>query len=185
MMMWLIGISAFAAGIAIGIVSAGKLGRTDPARICELERQLDALQRRHDSYRASVSEHFSTTAELVQNMTESYRDVYQHLAGGAQNLCSEEVAGKMLPGRDQSLFDEGEKQNSARDSEVGDGSSASQGGRGNASGNEVGGENREQASGQPEEPPKDYAPRWEPRRPGALSEDFGLDKPDRKAEHND
>lgn len=185
MMMWLIGIAAFAIGIAIGIVSAGKLGRTDPARIRELERQLDALQRRHDSYRSSVSEHFSTTAELVQNMTESYRDVYQHLAGGAQNLCSEEVAGKMLPGRDQSLFEEGEKQDSARSSDGADGNSANRGRREEDSGNGVRGENRAQASEQADEPPKDYAPRWEPRRPGALSEDFGLDKTDRKAEHND
>ncbi len=106
-MMWLIGIGALAVGVIIGVVSAGKLGRTDTARIQELEKQLDALQHRYDSYRASVSEHFSTTAELIHNMTESYRDVYQHLAGGAQKLCSEEVADKMLPGREESpLFNE-------------------------------------------------------------------------------
>lgn len=106
-MMWLIGIGALAVGVIIGVISAGKLGRTDTARIQELEKQLDALQHRYDSYRTSVSEHFSTTAELIHNMTESYRDVYQHLAGGAQKLCSEEVADKMLPGREESpLFNE-------------------------------------------------------------------------------
>jgi len=29
------------------------------------------------------------TSELVQEMTRSYRDVYEHLASGAQNLCGD------------------------------------------------------------------------------------------------
>jgi hypothetical protein len=31
------------------------------------------------------------TSELVQEMTQSYRAVYEHLAAGAQHLCSDEL----------------------------------------------------------------------------------------------
>ena len=45
------------------------------------------------------------TAELVQHMTESYKEVYQHLATGAQDLCSIEVASKLLPASTDAVFD--------------------------------------------------------------------------------
>src|SRR5690606_41654974 len=41
------------------------------------------------------SSHFSTTAELFHNLTDSYRSVYQHLASGAQDLCPEPVANRL------------------------------------------------------------------------------------------
>ena len=48
------------------------------------------------------------TAELVQHMTESYKEVYQHLASGAQDLCSNEVAGKLLPAETDAVFESNE-----------------------------------------------------------------------------
>jgi uncharacterized protein len=45
------------------------------------------------------------TAELVHHMTESYREVYQHLATGAQDLCPREVASKMLPTDTDAVFE--------------------------------------------------------------------------------
>jgi len=41
----------------------------------------------------------------VQHMTESYRDVYQHLASGAQDLCSSDVANKLLPTESDAVFE--------------------------------------------------------------------------------
>jgi uncharacterized membrane-anchored protein YhcB (DUF1043 family) len=38
-------------------------------------------------------------------MTESYKEVYQHLATGAQDLCSTEVASKLLPASTDAVFD--------------------------------------------------------------------------------
>ena len=38
-------------------------------------------------------------------MTESYRDVYQHLASGAQDLCPTEVANKLLPAESDAVFE--------------------------------------------------------------------------------
>ncbi len=139
-MVWLIALACLAAGTVLGVVIAGRLGNSSPARISELESQLEAMREKHDTYRDSVSDHFGTTAELIQQMTDSYRDVYQHLASGAQDLCTEDVAGKMLPATEEKLF-----HNSQPNTES--------------------------------EPPKDYAARKDPARAGALSEEFGLEKP--------
>ena len=69
-MLWLTGIGFLAIGIAIGYFLAGRVNN-NPTKITELEQQLQDLQRANSRYRDEVSEHFSTTAELVQQMTES------------------------------------------------------------------------------------------------------------------
>ncbi|MDO8273335.1 MAG: DUF1043 family protein [Gammaproteobacteria bacterium] len=102
-MLWLTAIVCLAAGVAIGFVLAGRVN-TNPARITELEKNLQDLERTHSRYKDEVSEHFSVTAELVQQMTDSYRDVYQHLASGAQDLCTGEVANKLLPASREGAF---------------------------------------------------------------------------------
>jgi len=102
-MVWVIGFICLATGAAAGFFLANRVN-TSPARISELEQQLQDLQRSHARYKDEVSEHFSTTAGLVQQMTDSYRDVYQHLAAGAQDLCSGEVANLLLPASSDGLL---------------------------------------------------------------------------------
>ena len=104
MTIWLTGIACLALGLVIGAAFASRLGG-GPARVRELEEQLRRLRESDREYRESVSEHFSTTAELVKHMTESYKDVYQHLATGAQSLCSAEVASRLLPTNSNSVFE--------------------------------------------------------------------------------
>ena len=111
-MTWLIGIGALAVGVVIGLVVASRLNAS-PTRIRELENQIRELKDNHADYRDSVSNHFSMTAELVQHMTESYRDVYQHLASGAQDLCPSEVAGKLLPAESDAVFETASKNEDA------------------------------------------------------------------------
>ncbi len=103
-MTWLIGIGGLALGLIIGVLVASRLNAS-PSRIRELETQIRQLTDTHAEYKDSVSDHFSMTAELVQHMTESYRDVYQHLASGAQDLCSNEVASKLLPTESDAVFE--------------------------------------------------------------------------------
>jgi uncharacterized protein len=103
-MLWLIGIGSLAIGVCIGIIAASRLKNTNPARITALEESLLELKTQHQKYRENVGEHFSMTAELVQHMTESYRDVYQHLAIGAQELCSGDIANKLLPASEDTVF---------------------------------------------------------------------------------
>jgi uncharacterized membrane-anchored protein YhcB (DUF1043 family) len=40
------------------------------------------------AYEADVVEHFTETARLLNNLTESYREVHNHLAQGAATLCN-------------------------------------------------------------------------------------------------
>lgn len=61
-----------------------------------LENQLQASQEKLDSYQKEVSEHFEETSKLVQNLTQSYKDVHDHLAKGAGKLATAEVSEKML-----------------------------------------------------------------------------------------
>ncbi len=103
-MVWLVGIGALAVGMVIGVLIAGRLNAS-PSRIRQLENEIRQLKDNHSEYRNSVSDHFSMTAELVQHMTESYRDVYQHLASGAQDLCSSDVANKLLPTESDAVFE--------------------------------------------------------------------------------
>ena len=103
-MIWLAAIAALAVGIVIGVVFASRLN-TSPSRVHELENQIRNLKENHIEYEYSVSDHFSMTAELGQHMTESYKEVYQHLATGAQDLCSTEVASKLLPASTDAVFD--------------------------------------------------------------------------------
>lgn len=105
-MVWLVSIGAFALGAILGVLIASRL-QVSPSKIKDLEEQIRQLQDSHSEYRDSVSGHFSITAELVQHMTESYRDVYQHLASGAQDLCSGEVASKLLPAESDAAFEPG------------------------------------------------------------------------------
>lgn len=103
-MLWLIGIGSLAIGVCVGVIAASRLKNTNPARITALEENLLELKTQHQKYRENVGEHFSMTAELVQHMTESYRDVYQHLASGAQDLCSGDIANKLLPASEDKVF---------------------------------------------------------------------------------
>lgn len=82
-----------AAAIATLIVGLGLgllLGRrSSPAgqKHREVERKLDQVLQDKKAYEDDVVEHFSDTARLLNNLTESYREVHNHLATGAANLC--------------------------------------------------------------------------------------------------
>jgi len=139
-MIWLASLGGLALGVILGVVFASRLNTT-PSRVKELESQLKSLEQQHASYKDEVSDHFNGTAELIQQMTESYKDVYQHLAIGAQELCSGEVAKKLLPAGSDTVFENGQEKPSGI------------------------------------APPKDYATKQKPDQKGALSEDFGIEKP--------
>jgi uncharacterized membrane-anchored protein YhcB (DUF1043 family) len=103
-MIWLTGITCLALGIVLGVIFSQRAG-ANSNRIKELESQIIAIEERHEQYKGDVSEHFDVTSELIQQMTQSYRDVYQHLAMGAQDLCTTEVANKMLPVGSDAVFE--------------------------------------------------------------------------------
>ena len=54
------------------------------------------LAEEKEAYQEQVVEHFKTTAELLNEMTDKYRDVYRHMAEGAQSLASSDSASPAL-----------------------------------------------------------------------------------------
>jgi uncharacterized membrane-anchored protein YhcB (DUF1043 family) len=88
--LWIIGILGILLGIGLGsIVTYALASRSN--RNQNLQTELDQLNRRFIEYRDQVSQHFMHTSDLVQEMTRSYRDVYEHLATGAFQLCGEQA----------------------------------------------------------------------------------------------
>jgi uncharacterized membrane-anchored protein YhcB (DUF1043 family) len=85
---WLIGILGVLIGIMLGSIITYLLVARD-RRTHELQLELNQLTERFTEYRDQVTQHFMRTSELVQEMTRSYRDVYEHLGAGAQNLCGD------------------------------------------------------------------------------------------------
>ena len=85
---WFIAVPAVLIGILLGsIITYLLIARNRKTH--ELQLELNQLTERFTEYRDQVTQHFMRTSELVQEMTRSYRDVYEHLASGAQNLCGD------------------------------------------------------------------------------------------------
>lgn len=86
-MSWLLYIIVFGLG-GFGGYALAK-ARNPDSRVRELEEHLHALQGKYDHYQESVTQHFVTTAQLVNNLTSSYREVHDHLQQGAASLCAD------------------------------------------------------------------------------------------------
>lgn len=93
-MAWLIGLICFLVGAGAGALMF-KIFRSDEAKVEELEARLQQLSEEHENYKANVHSHFDGTARLLNDMTESYRNVYQHLANGAQALCPDYISSQL------------------------------------------------------------------------------------------
>lgn len=80
-------------GAAVGLLglllgwAAGKRSSADARKHRELTLRLDRVMQDKKAYEDDVVEHFSETAKLLNNLTESYREVHNHLAQGANELC--------------------------------------------------------------------------------------------------
>lgn len=71
----------------------GRMGRGQKS-----ETEKDA-QQELQAYKESVSQHFGKTADLIDNLTQSYKDVFDHLGDSAKDLLTEEQVKKHLAAR--------------------------------------------------------------------------------------
>lgn len=95
------GLLFFALGLVLGCIASYLLiSRHDRTR--ELEAELGDLREKFADYRVQVTGHFMHTSELVQEMTQSYRAVYEHLAAGAQQLCGNDLDAAQIELSDKS-----------------------------------------------------------------------------------
>ena len=74
------------AGLGLGAL-LGRSMSPQAQKTRELEGQLDRALQEKKAYEDEVVEHFSDTAGLLNKLTESYRDVHNHMAMGASTLC--------------------------------------------------------------------------------------------------
>lgn len=142
---WLIPTLTLVGGIIIGVILARILQASSPK---STQSQLSDLQERFDSYQHEVITNFSTTAELISKLTQSYQNVQEHMLHSAERLAVDEQSREKLLAF---LTDGTIKERIAAPS---------------------------QSSKQeelPPEPPKDYAPKAE-GEPGTLDENFGKTK---------
>jgi len=86
---WGIGIVVFAFGVGLGFFASWAM-RPGDRRLRELEGELDRTREEMEEYRAGVNRHFERTSELFQELTDTYKNVYTHLASGARELCGEQ-----------------------------------------------------------------------------------------------
>ena len=76
--------------VILGFLPGYLLGRrnsTAGQKSREVERKLDQVIQEKKRYVDDVMEHFGETARLLNDLTESYREVHNHLAIGAGELC--------------------------------------------------------------------------------------------------
>lgn len=77
----------FFLGIALGAYYMKR--KTSDHRSHELEALLTDLQNRHEHYQQDVRSHFEHSAQLVNELSQRYRDLHEHLRAGAQVLCED------------------------------------------------------------------------------------------------
>jgi len=133
-------------GILIG-AALHKQFSSEGSKSRKLSEALEQEREKNQQYQARVASHFSETAGLLNNLTQQYRDVHQHLALGAEDLCRDDGGQSLLTGVPIEL-------------EIA------------ANNNHV--ENL--SDDNTPQPPLDYAPKGETGNTGVLSEEFGLDK---------
>lgn len=82
-------------GFGVGFAVAYWIGKRDD-RAGALRAELQEQEARFAAFRREVDAHFVQTSELFQDLTERHRSMYEHLAQGAQALCSEELLAQRL-----------------------------------------------------------------------------------------
>lgn len=80
------------AALVIGLLIGRTMGGSSSVSTQKAQKELE-------DYKAAVSEHFGKTADLVDNLTSSYKDVFEHLGSSARQLLSEEEVTKHLQSR--------------------------------------------------------------------------------------
>lgn len=94
-MSWSIGILLVTLGVVLGIVVGYFFLAPNTKKTAQLQDQLRRVDAEFGEYKQRVSRDYLRTAELINEMTNSYRAVHQHLASSAQELCGDQLANRL------------------------------------------------------------------------------------------
>jgi uncharacterized membrane-anchored protein YhcB (DUF1043 family) len=78
-------------GILVAAAAGFYFGRNNSGNaqdLARLESDLKSKQEELDAFRAKVSNHFETTANLFNQVSDSYQSLYDHMATSSNQLCS-------------------------------------------------------------------------------------------------
>lgn len=62
-------------------------------------KSVKAVEEQLENYQQDVESHFAKTADLIDNLTNSYKEVFEHLSDSAENLLTEEQIKNQLINR--------------------------------------------------------------------------------------
>ncbi|QSP94514.1 YhcB family protein [Marinobacter salinisoli] len=82
-------VAALIVGIVIGVI-VGRSGQGTTLRQRRAEQQIEELRNEYTRYQAQVNEHFMESAHLLRRFNDTYRDINQHMARGANRLCNDD-----------------------------------------------------------------------------------------------
>ena len=89
MMIVLCAVGFLAIGAGLGYWLAQLRTRSETARADEVRQEFEEYQRK-------VTQHFGQTAEHFRAIGREYRDLYEHMASGADSLCDRDAANVKL-----------------------------------------------------------------------------------------
>ena len=83
-------------GLAIGLVVGGSLVWVLMPRP-DGDVSVKQIKKENAQFREEVNEHFVQTAELINQLTDSYKAVFDHLSDGAGKLVDEKALRERMP----------------------------------------------------------------------------------------
>lgn len=90
----------FAISLIVGLVVGGAIGALATWWISRARGgavSVMQLKQENDKFRNEVTEHFVETARLINQMTDSYKEVFDHLSSGAEKLVDDKKLAERLP----------------------------------------------------------------------------------------
>jgi uncharacterized protein len=106
-MLLIVATAAFVVGCLLSLVLNRSFSASEQ-KTRSLESRLQEAEKSLADYQQEVTEHFSETAKLVNNLTQNYKEVHEHLAGSALKLANVDISRQLLS---SNLTDDGNELN--------------------------------------------------------------------------
>lgn len=91
----IVAVTAFIVGGLLSLILNRSLSSNEQ-KTRTLEARLQDAEAHLSEYQQEVTEHFAETAKLVNNLTQSYKDVHEHLASDALKLANVDISRQLL-----------------------------------------------------------------------------------------
>jgi len=95
-------LGALITGAVIGALGI-KTMSPEQQRSRDMENRLDKAESQLSDYQHQVSEHFADTSQLVNDLTQSYKNVHEYLANSALKLANPDLSRQLLEAGDGTL----------------------------------------------------------------------------------